>query len=85
MNDEKLERVLKDVEPARRAALKKLVLGAAFSIPLIASFSVGDLHAAGLGSGNTTTTTSATITSFLTVTTTSATTVTVTVTSTPTP
>ncbi|HVN29289.1 MAG TPA: hypothetical protein VMT64_12420 [Candidatus Binataceae bacterium] len=64
MNDEKLERVMKAVDPQRRAVLKKLVLSAAFTIPLIASFSVGELHAQGMGSGPTTsTTTSVTTTS----------------------
>ena len=63
MNDEKLERVLSTVEdPARRAALKKLALGAAFAVPLIMSFSVTELHAQGMGSGNTTTTSTSTVT-----------------------
>lgn len=63
MSDEKLERVLRTVDPGRRAVLKKMVLSAAFTVPIIASFSVKDLMAAGMGSGGTTT-------SLLTVTTT---------------
>lgn len=55
MNDEKLGRVLEAVDPNRRAVLKKLLLGAAFSVPIIASFSVRDLARAQVGSGSTTT------------------------------
>jgi hypothetical protein len=50
MNDEKLERALQSVDAERRAVIKKLVLGAAFAVPIIASFSVTDLHAGGIGS-----------------------------------
>jgi hypothetical protein len=50
MNDEKLDLALQNVDPERRAVIKKLVLGAAFAIPIIASFSVTDLHAGGIGS-----------------------------------
>jgi hypothetical protein len=56
MSDEKLERVLRTVEPGRRAALKKMVLAAAFTVPMIASFSVTNLAASGIGSGPPTTT-----------------------------
>ena len=63
MDAKKLENVLSRIEePERRALLKKLIVGAAFSVPLITSFSVGELHASGLGSGLTTTTTSSIIT-----------------------
>jgi len=55
MSDEKLERVLQTVDRGRRAVLKKMVLSAAFTVPIIASFSVKDLMAAGMGSGGTTT------------------------------
>jgi hypothetical protein len=50
MNDEKLERALQSVDPERRAVIKKLVLGAAFAVPIIASFSVTELHAQQVGS-----------------------------------
>ena len=43
MDDEKLDQMLQTVDSGRRATLKKLVLGAAFSIPIIASFAVKDL------------------------------------------
>jgi hypothetical protein len=79
MSDEKLERVLRTVEPGRRAALKKMVLAAAFTVPMIASFSVTNLAAAGIGSGPPTTTTSfitVTVTDRTTTTTTSVTTTT---------
>jgi|SRR5579872_2517950 len=64
MNDEKLEQVLQKVEPEKRSMLKKLVVGAAFAVPVIASFSVKELAAAGTGSFATTTTT--TVTDFVT-------------------
>jgi hypothetical protein len=56
-NDEKLEHVLKTVEPGRRALLKKMVLSTAFTVPIIASFSVKDLAYAQMGSHQTTTVT----------------------------
>ena len=70
MDERKLERILDRVDRDRRAVLKKLIMGAAFSIPIIASFSVGELHADGLGSGPTTTTSMKTLTSTSTTTTT---------------
>jgi len=61
MSDEKLERVFQTVDdPGKRATLKKLVLGAAFAVPIIASFSVKDLAYAGTGSLGTTVTSSGT-------------------------
>ena len=57
MSDEKLERVLRTVDPVRRATLKKMLLAAAFTVPIIASFSVTNLAAQGMGSGSSTTTT----------------------------
>jgi len=60
MNDEKLERMLHNVDPGRRAALKKMILAAAFTVPIIASFSVTNLAAQGMGSGGGTTTTTTT-------------------------
>ena len=50
MNDKKLEQVLDKVDPGRRTMLRKLVLGAGFAVPVIASFSVKELAAAGTGS-----------------------------------
>ena len=64
MNDEKLEQVLQKVEPEKRSTLKKLVLAAGFAVPVIASFSVKELAAAGTGSFGTTVT--ATVTDFVT-------------------
>ena len=55
MNDQQLEQVLNKVDPGRRSMLKKLVLGAGFAVPVIASFSVKELSAAGVGSPGTTT------------------------------
>ena len=51
MADEgKLDQALKDVNPERRALLKKLVLSAVFSIPIVLSFAVKDLARAQVGS-----------------------------------
>jgi hypothetical protein len=58
MNDKRLEQVLDKVDPARRTMLRKLVLGAGFAVPVIASFSVKELAAAGTGSLGTLTITS---------------------------
>jgi hypothetical protein len=62
MSDEKFERVFRTVDANRRATLKKLVTGAAFSVPIIASFSVPDLANAQVDSGATTTATEVTVT-----------------------
>jgi hypothetical protein len=56
MDDEKLDRVLRTVDPAKRTFLKKLLVGTAFAIPIVASYSVKDLALAGPGSPFTTTT-----------------------------
>jgi len=50
MEDKKLEEVLQIVDPKRRAFLKKLVVGAAFTVPLVASYSVKELGAQMIGS-----------------------------------
>jgi hypothetical protein len=65
MSDDKFERVFQTVDPARRAILKKLVLSAVFSVPIIASFSVDALagHGANGGFSNMTTTSFKTTTS----------------------
>lgn len=49
MSNEGLDQVLRTVDPAKRATLKKLVLGTAFAIPMIASYSVKDLAYGQLG------------------------------------
>src|SRR5262245_46838235 len=54
MDDEKLEQVLRIVDPAKREFLKKLVIGAAFAVPIVASYPVKDLALAQPGSGPTT-------------------------------
>ena len=43
MESEKLERLLRTVNPARRLFLKKFVLGTTFAVPIIASYSLKDL------------------------------------------
>ena len=43
MGDDKIDQVLRTVDPAKRTTLKKLVIGAAFAVPIIASYSVKDL------------------------------------------
>jgi len=60
MNNQKLEQVLEKVEPEKRSTLRKLVLGASFAVPVIASFSVKELASAATGSFGTTTTTTET-------------------------
>ena len=60
MDNEKIELVLRTVEPAKRVFLKKLVIGAAFAVPIIASYSVKDLAYATVASGCTATVTIAT-------------------------
>jgi hypothetical protein len=56
MAGEKLHQVLQVVDPAKRDFLKKLVVGAAFAVPTMASFSVKDLAQASAGSPITTST-----------------------------
>lgn len=47
MDNKGLEDLLRTVDPAKRLFLKKVVLGAAFALPIIASYSVKDLAHAG--------------------------------------
>jgi hypothetical protein len=54
MSEENFERVLESVDPARRATFRKLVPNAAFSVPVIASFSVKELGAAAMARMTTT-------------------------------
>jgi hypothetical protein len=52
MADE-LDRVLLDkVDLARRSALKKLVIGAAYAVPVVASFTMAGLSTANAGVSN---------------------------------
>ena len=41
--DEKVDELLRDVDPRKRAFLKKLIVGTAFAVPMVASYSVKDL------------------------------------------
>jgi len=75
MENEKLERVLRTVDPARRLFLKRFLLGATFAVPIVASYSVKNVAYAGL---TTITTLTPPCTEFVTVTTLSIVTVTVT-------
>jgi hypothetical protein len=43
MNEEKLDSLLKKVDIERRIALKRLMLGAAFAVPAIATFPMDGL------------------------------------------
>ena len=40
---DKVDEVLRDVDPRKRAFLKRLIVGAAFAVPMVASYSVKDL------------------------------------------
>jgi hypothetical protein len=46
MSDDTLDDVLGDADPEKRDFLKKLVVGTAFAVPTVTSFSVGDLSLA---------------------------------------
>jgi hypothetical protein len=56
MTNDKIEQALAVVDPSKRAFLKKLLVGAAFAVPTVASFSVKDLAHASVGSPITITT-----------------------------
>jgi Na+/H+-dicarboxylate symporter len=43
MADEELDRVLERVDPAKRAFLKTIIVGTAFVVPTVASFSMDGL------------------------------------------
>ena len=43
MNDKSDLKALESVDETRRSALKKLIIGAAFAVPVIASFSMSQL------------------------------------------
>ena len=65
MASNKFEQALAVLDPSKRALLKRIVAGAAFAVPAISSFAVGDLASAGPAC---TTTIATTITSVGTVT-----------------
>jgi hypothetical protein len=84
-DDTRLEPVLTAVSPEKRDTLRKIIAGAAFAVPTVASFAVADLAFAQVGSGvsvTTLTTTLITATISETVTAITTTTVTATVTTT---
>lgn len=60
MADEKLDNVLRTVDPAKRDFLRRMVVGTAFAVPVIASYSVKDLAQAAVGTPPLTTTTTTT-------------------------
>jgi hypothetical protein len=43
MTDDRFEPVLDGVDPRKRLFLKKLIVGTAFAVPVVASYSVKDL------------------------------------------
>ena len=45
MADDPVEKVLSHIEPERRAFLKKIIVGTAFAVPAVASFSMDGLSA----------------------------------------
>ena len=53
MADEKLDPVLEGVDPRKRMFLKKLIVGTAFAVPVVASYSLKDLAFAQSGGGTT--------------------------------
>ena len=57
MAKDDLDKVLDEVDPGKRAFLKQLIVGTAFTVPTVSSFSVRDLSLAEAQSGPPTTTT----------------------------
>jgi len=51
--DEKLDPVLEGVDPRKRMFLKKLIVGTAFAVPVVASYSLKDLAFAQSGAATT--------------------------------
>ena len=49
MASTKFEQALAVLDPSKRALLKRIVAGAAFAVPAISSFAIGDLASAGPG------------------------------------
>jgi hypothetical protein len=56
MAGDKVDDILRNVDPERRSFLRKLVIGAGFAVPIVASYSVKDLAYAQIGSPPSTTT-----------------------------
>ena len=54
---DRLEQVLKTLDPSKRAMIKRLVVGVAFAVPTVASYPVKELAFAAVGSPGTTITT----------------------------
>jgi hypothetical protein len=57
MGDDKLEHVLRTVDAGKRSFLRKLITGASFAVPIVASYSAKDLAYAQVGSPTTCTNT----------------------------
>jgi hypothetical protein len=55
-DEQRIDAALQTVDPDKRGALRKIIAGAAFAVPTIASFAVSDLAVAQVGSGVTLTT-----------------------------
>jgi hypothetical protein len=43
MSDSRIDKALAKVEPTRREAIRKMIVGAAFTVPVVASFSMGGI------------------------------------------
>jgi hypothetical protein len=70
MANDRFEQALATLDPNKRALLKRIVAGAAFVVPAIASFAVADLAYGQIGSCSTSTATSTVTISDVTTTTT---------------
>jgi hypothetical protein len=67
---DRLEQVLKTLDPSKRAMIKRLVVGVAFAVPTVASYPVKELAFAAVGSPGTTVTSTVTSVGTTTLTTT---------------
>ena len=52
MGDEQAKEIVSKVEVGRRQFVKRLMVGSAFAVPVVASFSMGNLACAGGLPGN---------------------------------
>jgi hypothetical protein len=52
MSDELEKQLLDKVDAARRAALKKLIIGAAYTVPVVASFAMSGLSTVAMAQPN---------------------------------
>jgi hypothetical protein len=52
MSDDVEKQLLEKIDLARRTALKKLLLGAAYSVPVVASFAMSGLNNVAMATGN---------------------------------